>query len=105
MSVERHPNTGAPVLLVADGGVQNALPPNSDPIADWIDWMEAVEAVCPERVEREEVGVGLSGVREAGLENESEHFFAKAHSLRHISDVLHDGVANIVSTCDRNKLG
>lgn len=55
MSIERHPNTGAPVLLVADGGLQNALPPIADPIADW---MEAVEALCPGRVEREAVGVG-----------------------------------------------
>ncbi len=58
MSVERHPNTGAPVLLVADGGLQNALPPSADLIADWIDWIEVVEALCPERVGREVVGVG-----------------------------------------------
>lgn len=58
MGVERHPKTGAPVLLVADGGAQNALPPSADPIADWIDLMEVVEALCPERVEREAVGVG-----------------------------------------------
>lgn len=57
MGVERHPKTGAPVLLVADGSVQNALPPSADPIADWVDWMEVVEALCPERVEREAVGV------------------------------------------------
>jgi hypothetical protein len=48
MSVERHPKTGAPVLLVADGGLQNTLPPSSDPIADWIDLMEVVEGLCPE---------------------------------------------------------
>jgi hypothetical protein len=47
MTVERHPETGVPVLLVADGGVQNALPASADPIADWIDLMEAVEALCP----------------------------------------------------------
>lgn len=46
MAVERHPETGAPVLLVAEGGVQNALPPSADPIADWIDLMDAVEALC-----------------------------------------------------------
>jgi hypothetical protein len=39
MAVERHPKAGAPVLLVADGGLQNTLPPSSDPIADWIDLM------------------------------------------------------------------
>lgn len=46
MTTERHPETGAPVLLVADGGVQHALPPSADPIADWIDLMDAVEALC-----------------------------------------------------------
>jgi hypothetical protein len=47
MAVERHPDTGAPVLLVAAGGVQNALPASAGPIADGVDLMEAVEALCP----------------------------------------------------------
>jgi hypothetical protein len=47
MTIERHPDTGAPVLLVAEGGVQNALRPSADPIADWVDLMEVVEALCP----------------------------------------------------------
>ena len=47
MAVERHPKTGAPILLVADGGLQNTLPRSSDPIGDWIDLMEVVEALCP----------------------------------------------------------
>jgi hypothetical protein len=55
MSVERHPKTGAPVLLFADGGLQNTLPPSSDPIADWIDLMEVVEGLCVEWPEREGV--------------------------------------------------
>jgi len=48
MSVERHPKTRAPALLVADAGLQNVLPPSKDPIADWIDLMEVVQALCPE---------------------------------------------------------
>ena len=47
MAVERHPKTAAPILLVADGGLQDTLPRSSDPIADWIDLMEVVEALCP----------------------------------------------------------
>lgn len=35
------------VLLCADGGLQNVLPRSADPIADWIDLMEVVEALCP----------------------------------------------------------
>jgi hypothetical protein len=46
MTVERHPITGAPIVLVADGGLADSLPPSSDPIADWIDLMEVVEALC-----------------------------------------------------------
>ena len=46
MAVERHPKTGAPILFVADGGLQNTLPPSTDPTADWIDLMEVVEALC-----------------------------------------------------------
>lgn len=46
MAVERHPKTGAPIMLVADGGLQNTLPRRSDPIGDWIDLMELVEALC-----------------------------------------------------------
>ena len=46
MAVERHPKTGAPILLVADGGLPDTLPPSTDPIADWIDLMEVVEAMC-----------------------------------------------------------
>ena len=58
MAVERHPNTGAPILLVADGGLQNTLRPSSDPIGDWIDLMEAVEALCPKCPAREPPRVG-----------------------------------------------
>lgn len=47
MAVERHPKTGAPILLVAEGGLQNTLPRSSDPIGDWIDLMEVLEALCP----------------------------------------------------------
>jgi hypothetical protein len=47
MAVERHPKTDAPILLVADGGLPDTLPPSTDPIADWIDLMEVVEALCP----------------------------------------------------------
>ena len=36
-----------PVILVAEGGLQNTLSRSSDPIADWIDLMETVEALCP----------------------------------------------------------
>lgn len=36
-----------PVILVAEGGLQDTLPRSSDSIADWIDLMEAVEALCP----------------------------------------------------------
>lgn len=36
-----------PVLLVAHGGLSNTLPRSSDPIGDWIDLMETVEALCP----------------------------------------------------------
>jgi hypothetical protein len=48
MTVERHSKTGAPVLLVADGGLPSTLPPSADPIADFLDLMETVEALCPE---------------------------------------------------------
>lgn len=34
------------VLLVAHGGLSNTLPRSSDPIGDWIDLMETVEALC-----------------------------------------------------------
>lgn len=47
-----------PVILVAEGGLQNTLPPSSDPIADWIDLMEVVEALCPKRPESEPPRVG-----------------------------------------------
>src|SRR3546814_1634140 len=38
----------APVILAANGGPPQALPPSADPIADWLDLMEVVEALCPE---------------------------------------------------------
>lgn len=38
----------APVILVADGGLRHTVPPSADPIADWLDLMEVVEALCPE---------------------------------------------------------
>ena len=58
MAVERHPKTGSPILLVADGGLQNTLPRSSDPIGDWIDLMEVVEALCPKGPAREPLRVG-----------------------------------------------
>lgn len=58
MAVERHPKTGAPIVLVADGGLQNTLPQSSDPIGDWIDLMETVEALCPKWTAREVSRVG-----------------------------------------------
>lgn len=36
------------VLLVADAGVTHAPTHSDDPIAQWIDLMEVVEALCPE---------------------------------------------------------
>ena len=47
MAVKRHPKTGAPILLVADGGLQNTLPRSSDPISDLIDLMEVMGVLCP----------------------------------------------------------
>lgn len=47
-----------PVILFAEGGLPNTLPRSSDPIADWIDLMEAVEALCPKWPEREPPRVG-----------------------------------------------
>jgi hypothetical protein len=35
------------------------LPPSSDPIADWIDLMETVEALCPKWSAPEPPRVGL----------------------------------------------
>ncbi len=58
MAVERHPKTGAPILLVADGGLQDTMPRSFDPIADWIDLMEVVEALCPKWPAREPPRVG-----------------------------------------------
>lgn len=49
MAVERHPKTGAPIVLVADGGLPDTLPRSTDPIADWIDLMEVIEALCSKR--------------------------------------------------------
>lgn len=62
MTIERIPDTGTSMLLVADGSLQNAWQPSADPIADWVDLMEAVEVFCPERAERKAVRMGLSGV-------------------------------------------
>ena len=47
-----------PVILVAEGGLQDILPRSSDPIADWIDLIEAVDALCPKWPEREPPRVG-----------------------------------------------
>ena len=46
------------VILAAKGGLQNTLSWSSDPIADWIDLMEAVEALCPKWSEPEPPRVG-----------------------------------------------
>ncbi len=48
----------APVILVAEGGLQNTLPRSSDPIGDWIDLIEAVDALRPKWPEREPPRVG-----------------------------------------------
>ena len=50
--------TKGSVILVAEGGLQNTLPPSSDPIADWVDLMEAVEALCPKWPQRKPPRVG-----------------------------------------------
>lgn len=55
MPDERHPVTGAPVLLVADGGLQQPLPPGADPIAEWFELMEVLEMLSEGR---EPVGRG-----------------------------------------------
>ena len=47
-----------PVILVAEGGLQNTLQRSADPIADWIDLMETVEALCPKWPEPEPPRVG-----------------------------------------------
>jgi hypothetical protein len=47
-----------PVILVAEVDLQNTLPRSSDPIADWIDLIEAVEALSPKWPEREPPRVG-----------------------------------------------
>jgi hypothetical protein len=36
------------VILVADGSLPQTLPPSAAPIADWLDLMDVVEALCPE---------------------------------------------------------
>lgn len=41
------------VVLVADGGLRRAVPPSADPIADWIDLMSTIEAICPQWPARE----------------------------------------------------
>jgi len=38
----------APVILAANGGLPQTLLPSADPVADWLDLMEGVEALCPE---------------------------------------------------------
>lgn len=43
----------ASVVLVADGGLRRVVPPSTDPIADWIDLMDTVEAICPQWPARE----------------------------------------------------
>ena len=43
----------APVVLVADGGLRRALPSSADPIADWVDLMDTIEAICPQWPARE----------------------------------------------------
>ena len=40
-------NESEPISRVAEGGLQNTLPRSTDPIADWIDLMETVDALCP----------------------------------------------------------
>jgi hypothetical protein len=37
-----------PVVLCADVGLQWTLLPSDDPIADFLDLMDVVEALCPE---------------------------------------------------------
>lgn len=47
-----------PVILVAESDLPSTLPKSSDPIADWIDLIEAVEALCSKWPEREPPRVG-----------------------------------------------
>jgi hypothetical protein len=42
-----------PVFITADAGVVYAPARMSDPIADWMNLMEAAEALCPRWPERE----------------------------------------------------
>jgi len=41
------------VVLVAEAGVEHVRACSDDPIEDWINLMEVVEALCPEWLQRE----------------------------------------------------
>jgi hypothetical protein len=41
------------VVLVAEAGVEHVQMCSDDPIGDWIELMEVVEALCPEWPQRE----------------------------------------------------
>ena len=50
-----HPMRDRPPILVREGGVPYRVTNSTDPLAEWIDLMEAVEALCPKWPERDEV--------------------------------------------------
>lgn len=54
------PPAGKPIVVcfAGDAGVPYVPEPSDDPIADWLALMEVVEALCPERPEREAPGAG-----------------------------------------------
>lgn len=44
----RHSDRSGEPLLVAEAGMPYTALPDGDPVAGWLDLMEAVEALCPE---------------------------------------------------------
>lgn len=42
-----HPMRDRPPILLREGGVPYRPSPSADPIVEWMDLMEAVEALCP----------------------------------------------------------
>ena len=50
-----NPMRDRPPILVGEGGVPYRPTPSADPLAEWMDLMEAVEALCPKWPVRDEV--------------------------------------------------
>ena len=50
-----NPMRDRPPILVRDGGVPYRPTPSADPMAEWMDLMEVVEALCPKWRVRDEV--------------------------------------------------